>query len=117
MGAVTATELPVVVRDVFPAEVLYDGQVYRSARAVITRDRVLVYLRPGDPVLDLPYDPAASVVPPLNAPRSRAAHLAVRAADGTLTAPALHVNGQRGCGCNNPLKGWTPWQPYRKAST
>jgi hypothetical protein len=117
VGAVTATELPVVVRDVFPAGVLYDGQVYRSARAVITRDRVLVYLRPGDPVLDLPYDPAASVVPPLNAPRSRAAHLAVRAADGTLTAPALHVNGQRGCGCNNPLKGWTPWQPYRKAST
>jgi hypothetical protein len=113
---VTVAEVPVVVRDVFPAEVLYDGQVYRTARAVITRDRALVYLRPGEPVLDVAYDPAASVVPPLSAPRSRAAHLAVRAPDGSLTAPSLHVNGQRGCSCSNPLKGWTPWQPYRKAS-
>lgn len=106
-----------VVRDVFPAEVLYDGQVYRTARAIITRERVLVYLRPGEPVLDLPYDPGASVIPRLSAPRFRAAHVAVRDADGSLTAPTVHVNGQRGCGCGNPLKGWIPWQPYRKAST
>lgn len=112
----TETASPVVVRDVFPAEVLYDGRVYRTARAIVTRDRVLVYLRPGEPVLDLAYDPGVSVVPPLNAPRSRAAHLAVRADDGSLTEPSVHVNGQRGCGCANPLKGWTPWQPYRKAS-
>jgi hypothetical protein len=51
-----------------------------------------------------------------NAPRSRAAHLSLRAEDGSLTLPSVHVNGQRGCGCGNPLKGWTPWQPYRKAT-
>jgi len=44
---VTETDTPTVVRDVFPAEVLHDGQVFRTARAVITRNRVLVYLRPG----------------------------------------------------------------------
>jgi hypothetical protein len=114
---VTATDTPVVVRDVFPAEVLYDGQVYRTARAIITRDRAPGVPAPRAAGPGPPYDPAVSVVPPLNAPRSRAAHLAVRADDGSLTAPSLHVNGQRGCGCGNPLKGWTPWQPYRKAST
>lgn len=106
-----------MVRDVFPAEVLHDGQVYRTARAIITRDRILVYLRPGEPVIDSPYEPRASTVPPLNAPRARASHLALIAADGSLTSPTVHVNGQRGCGCGNPLKGWTPWTPYRKATT
>jgi hypothetical protein len=107
--APSPTDLPVVIRDVFPAEVLFDSRVYRSARAVITRDyRLRVWLRPGEPVVDVELDPALSVIAPLNAPRSRASHLT--AIDGL---PAL-VNGQRGCGCGNPLKGWTPWQPYRK---
>lgn len=104
------TGSPIVVRDVFPAEVAVGGRVLRSARAVITRDRLLVYLTTAGPVIDTPYDPAASAVPPLNAPRARAAHLVL--ADGT----QAHINGQRGCGCGNPLKGWTPWQPYRKGT-
>jgi hypothetical protein len=103
--------VPVVVRDVFPAEVAVGGNVYRSARAVITRDRLLVYLTTAGPVVDTPYDRELSAVAPLNAPRSRASHLTL--ADGR---PA-HVNGQRGCGCGNPLKGWTPWQPYRKQAS
>jgi hypothetical protein len=108
---VTETTLPVVVRDVFPAEVAVAGQVYRSARAVITRDRLLVYLTTAGPVIDTPYDPAASAVAPLNAPRSRPSHLALPGGQ------QAHVNGQRGCGCGNPLKGWTPWQPYRKQAS
>lgn len=101
---------PVVIRDVFPAEVAVGGQVFRSARAVITRDRLLVYLTTAAPVIDVPYEPDASAVAPLSAPRTRASHL-------TLTGGgAAHVNGQRGCGCGNPLKGWTPWQPYRKGT-
>lgn len=106
-----------MVRDVFPAEVLYDGQVLRTARAIITLERVLVYVAPGAPVIDAAYDRATSTVPPLSAPRSRPSHLTLRAADGSLTLPTVHVNGQRGCGCGNPLKSWTPWQPYRKAAT
>lgn len=101
-------EPPVVVRDVFPAEVSVAGQVYRSARAVITKERLLVYLTTAGPVVDVPYDPEASSVAPLNAPRSKASHVLL--GDGTLA----HINGQRGCGCGNPLKGWQPWQPYRK---
>jgi hypothetical protein len=100
----------VVVRDVFPAEVTVGGQVYRSARAVITRDRLYVYLNTAGPLIDTPYDPATSAVPAISAPRSKAAHLTL--ADGGVA----HVNGQRGCGCGNPLKGWTPWQPYRKGT-
>jgi hypothetical protein len=100
---------PAVIRDVFPAEVVYDGQILRSARAVITADlRLLVWLRPGEPVIDVALDPDLSVIAALNAPRSRASHLT------TTDGKPAHVNGQRGCGCGNPLKGWTPWQPYRK---
>jgi hypothetical protein len=106
----TETTVPVVIRDVFPAEVAIAGQVFRTARAVITRDRLLVYRTTAAPAVDTPYIPETSVVAPLNAPRSRASHLVLP--DGTVA----HVNGQRGCGCGNPLKGWTPWQPYRKAT-
>lgn len=102
--------LPVVIRDVFPAEVIVRGQIYRTARAVITRDRLLVYLTTAGPVIDVQYDPAASQVAPINAPRSRASHLTL------LDGATAHVNGQRGCGCGNPLKGWRPWQPYRTAT-
>ena len=99
----------VVVRDVFPAVVTAGPLSFRSARAVVTRERIRVWTSPGAPALDLPYDPAASTVPPLNAPRSRPAHLALR--DGQ----TVSVEAQRGCGCGNPLRGWQPWRPYRKA--
>lgn len=103
----------VVIRDVFPAEVAFGPTVLRSARAVVTRDRVYVFTSPsGRPALALgaAYDPELSKIAPLNAPRSKATHLAL--ADGT----TVHINGQRGCGCGNPLKAWVPWTPYRKAT-
>lgn len=106
----TVDDTPVVLRDVFPAEVAVGGQVYRTARAIVTRNRLLVYLTTAGPALDVPYDPAASSIAPLNAPRSRATRLAL--ADGQ----TANINGQRGCGCGNPLKGWQPWRPYRKAT-
>jgi hypothetical protein len=106
-----AGETRVVIRDVFPAAVTLGDRTYRTARAVITRDRLLVYLTRAAPVLDAPYDPAASTVPPLNAPRLRPAHLLL------LSGQVATVAGQRGCGCSNPLKGWQPWTPYRKAAS
>jgi hypothetical protein len=98
-----------VIRDVFPAAVVVGDRVYRSALAVITRDRLLVYLTRAAPILDAPYDPATSTVPALTSGRFAPAHL-------TLTSGQVAtVTGQRGCGCGNPLKGWRPWTPYRKA--
>lgn len=99
-----------MIRDVFPALVTLGDRTYRSARAVITRDRLLVYLTRAAPVLDAPYDGGTSTVPPLNAPRFRPAHLALS------SGQVATVAGQRGCGCGNPLKGWQPWTPYRKAA-
>jgi hypothetical protein len=102
----------VVLRDAFPAEVTRstDGVVWRSARAVITRSRVYVWVAQGrEPllVLDEPYDPAGSTVPAFNARPGDGSHL-------TLTAGGqVHINRQRGCGCGNPLKAWQPWRPYR----
>lgn len=95
---------PIVVRDVFPVEVTIGGSVYRSARAIVTRDRVHVFIAgDGSPtqVLDAPYDPGASSVPALNAPPRQATHLIL---SGDQEGTAVHVNRQRGCGCGNPLK-------------
>lgn len=111
MTDVTATAEPVVIRDLFPAVVTVGGTTYRSALAVITRDRLLVYVTRAAPALDAPYLPEESQVPRLSAPRSAVAHL--RLASGA----SATVQGQRGCGCGNPLKGWQPWRPYRKAQT
>jgi hypothetical protein len=104
---------PIVLRDVFPAEVAVGDDLYRSARVVITRERVYVWIADGSPlqVLDAEYDPEQSRLAPINAPRSKASHLTLR--DSTLQ---VHVNGQRGCGCGSPLKAFTPWQPYRKGT-
>jgi hypothetical protein len=100
----------VVIRDVFPAVVRFGPSTLRSARAVITRSRVYVWTTPGTPAAAFAYDAAASEVPPLNAPRSRPTALVL--GDGS----SLIVEGQRGCGCGNRLKGWTPWRPYRKGT-
>lgn len=105
----TAEDTPVVLRDVFPAVVTLGDRTYRSALAVITRDRLLVYLTRAAPVLDAPYDRALSTLPPAHASRYAATYL--RLSDRT----GVTVTGQRGCGCGNPLKGWHPWTPYRKA--
>jgi hypothetical protein len=107
---VTSTDAPVVLRDVFPAIVSIDGQpTYRSARVVVTRDRVLVYVTTAAPVLDAPYDPATSVVPRYNANARQQTALALT------SGRRVTVDRQRGCGCGNPLKAWRPWHPYRIA--
>src|SRR3954463_15105026 len=100
----------VVLRDVFPAVVTAGPSTWRSARAVITRERIYVWTQKTAPALAMPYDAGGSVIPAINAPRNRPTHLRLR--DGS----AVTVESQRGCGCGNPLKGWTPWRPYRKAA-
>lgn len=105
-----AAESPVVVRDAFPARVVTPRAIFTTARVVITRDRLLVYVDRGDPVLDEPYDPARSTVPRYNAPSSVPSTLALL--DGT----EVIVTRQRGCGCSSRLRGWRPWQPYRVAA-
>ena len=100
----------VVIRDVFPAVVRFGPSTLRNARAVITRERVYVWISRGAPAVALPYTAAGSTVPPLNAPTGRATSLVL--GDGS----ALTVERQRGCGCGNPLKAWVPWRPYRKGT-
>jgi hypothetical protein len=100
----------VVIRDVFPAVVRFGPSTLRNARAVVTRGCVYVWTARGAPAAAFAYDPAASEVPRLNAPRSRPTALTL-AGGGSLI-----IEGQRGCGCGNPLKNWTPWRPYRKGS-
>lgn len=100
----------VVIRDVFPAVVTFGPSTLRNARAVVTRSRVYVWTARGAPAVALGYDPMLSTVPSVNAPRSRRTYL--RLDDGT----GVTIDGQRGCGCGNPLKGWTPWRPYRKGT-
>lgn len=100
----------VVIRDVFPATVTFGPSTLRNARAVITRERVYVWTSRGAPAAAFSYDPAASAIPPLNAPRSRTTTLTLS------EGGELAVQGQRGCGCGNPLKAWVPWRPYRKGT-
>ncbi len=109
----------VVIRDVFPAVVRFGPSTLRNARAVVTRSRVYVWTAPGAPAAAFAYNPDASTVPPLNAPRSRTTTLALYGSGNTMRVEEvqhLTVEGQRGCGCGNRLKGWTPWRPYRKGT-
>lgn len=105
-----ATAVPVVLRDVFPATVTTEGGQYRSALAVITEDRLMVWVTRAAPILDAPYDRDRSRIPRGSAPRSATAHLVLA------SGQVVSVAGQRGCGCGNPLKGWRPWRPWRKAA-
>lgn len=93
---------PVVVRDQFPVEVVApDGALLRSARALLTRERLYVFQAPsGRPtlVLSLPWVREGSKVPETYASRSQGTHLML--ADGQ----QVHVNRQQGCGCGNALK-------------
>lgn len=106
----TETATPVVRRDTFPAVVTTENGQHRNALAVITTDRLLVWTTRAAPILDAPYDPELSDVPPPGAPSSRPAHVRLR------SGQVVTVQGQRGCGCGNPLKGWRPWRPWRRAS-
>jgi hypothetical protein len=109
---------PVVVRDVFPAEVSVGGSVYRTARVVITRERVYVWQAEGRDRhlrVEFAYDPERSAIPRYNASPREEAKVYARTVDDL--AGALIVRRQRGCGCGSSLRGWRPWQPYRVASS
>ncbi len=117
LGPIGAEESPVVVRDLFPAEVQLGDRVYRTAFAVITRERLYVWQAEGrERFLRLvaAYDPAASTVPRYNAPPRQEATLVLL---GHPTASTAIVRRQRGCGCSSSLRGWRPWHPYRIASS
>jgi hypothetical protein len=109
---------PVVVRDLFPAEVQIGDLTYRTAFAVITRERLYVWQAEGrERVLrvEYPYDPVASTVPAYNAPPRQDARLVL--VGGSQDRQTAIVRRQRGCGCGSSLRGWRPWQPYRVASS
>lgn len=93
---------PVVVRDQFPVEVaMPDGGLLRSARTLLTRERLYVFQAEGGQpklVASLAWTQEGSKVPETYASRSQATHLALT--DGGMA----HVNRQNGCGCGNPLK-------------
>lgn len=111
-GVDTETD-PVVVRDVFPAEVATPAGVHRGVRAVITRERLYVFAADGAGrklILSEPLDLARSLLAHPSAPRNRAHHLVL---NGQQEA-TVHVTRARGCGCGSPLKGWQPWTPYRQ---
>lgn len=104
---------PVVVRDVFPAEVWVDGLVYRSARAIVTRERVYVFQAEGREQrlrLDEPYGPDGSTIPRYNAGPREATYLSL------VGMRSLVIRRQRGCGCGSPLRGWRPWSPFLTAA-
>lgn len=85
--------------------------MYRTALAVVTRERVYVWIADGRErrlVYSEPYEQAASGIAPINAPRSQGSHLALAGEE----AQTVHITRQRGCGCGNPLKGWQPWHPF-----
>lgn len=103
---------PVVVRDVFPAEVYVGGITYRTARALVTRERLYVFQAQGRERLlrlDEPYTDGS--IPRYNASPREATSLTL--ADGR----AVVIRRQRGCGCGSPLRGWSPWSPYLVAAS
>lgn len=110
---------PVVLRDVFPAEVHVDGLVYRTARAIVTRERVYVWQAQGRERalrLDEAYLPESSTVPRYNAGPREETRLQLRGSEpGAMRS--LVIRRQRGCGCGSPLRGWHPWSPYSVASS
>lgn len=113
MTVPVSEQSPVVIRDVFPAQLTLGDLTYRSARAVITRERVYVWVPQGRErllVVDEAYLPEQSTVPRYNAPPRDDTVLAL--ADGR----TLVVRRQRGCGCNSPLRGWRPWSPFLVAA-
>lgn len=103
---------PIVVRDVFPAQVVTPSGVARTARVVLTQSYVYVWtMVDGRRTLALcePYEPGSSTLAARGAPRNVASHLTLAGQE----APTVHIQRERGCGCNNPLKAWRPWTPYR----
>lgn len=114
-------ETPVVVRDVFPAQVQVGDDVFHTRRAVVTRERVYLYEGRGrERVLTLsePYVAEQSTIPRYNAPPRQETRLVLAkgASELRLAGAVLTIRRQSGCGCSSPLKAWHPWQPYRVAA-
>jgi len=103
---------PVVVRNVFPAEVvLPDGSLKTQALVKVTRERVYVWHGERDLIVDeahgLDADGLAEL-PPSYAMRANA--LRIPLDGGTLT-----VNKGKGCGCSSPLKSFRPFGVERQS--
>ena len=116
-AGLAAEDEPVVVRDLFPAEVQVGDLVYRTAFAVVTRRRLYVWQAEGrEKVLRLvaEYDPAGSTIPSSHAPPRQQATVRLV---GHPDASYAYVRRQRGCGCTSSLRGWRPWRPYRVATS
>lgn len=103
---------PVVVRTVFPAEVvLPDGRLRTQALVKVTRERVYVWHGERELILDEAHglDSAGIQALPLGY-AMRATPLVFPLPAGTLT-----VNKGSGCGCSSPLKAWRPFGVERQA--
>lgn len=103
---------PVITHDVYPAEVVLPGdRVLREARAVLTAQRLYVWVRHGAGVslaFEAPYDPTGSTLP---RQVTRGRGLDVATSEG-----GVLVNKGRGCGCSNPLKRFVPFTPMRSGT-
>jgi hypothetical protein len=98
---------PVIRRDRMPARVtLPDGTDLAEARAVLTQERLYVWVASGETVelrAELPYARERSVVPP-----GDTAVWTVQTDEGV----AL-VDRGRGCGCGSTLRQMVPFSPMR----
>lgn len=112
----TAVELapetePIVVRDTHPATVtLPDGTERRKARAVLTQERLYVYVEESrQPALawSAPFQRDGLVLPPAGASQGKAWR--VPTDDGTVI-----VQPSGGCGCGSVMRLWSPFQPMRR---
>lgn len=110
-------EEPVVVYDLFPAEVTTPVGIRRDARVIATRERVYVYVggarRRPELLYVAPVDWQLSTLPAAGRVRQDQAHLARLGA----TEPEVHVTPTRSCGCSaGYLRSFTPWQPWRRGT-
>jgi hypothetical protein len=112
-AAFAPEDAPVVVRDVHPATVtLPYGTEHRRARAVLTRERLYVYVEENRaPTLawSAPYTRDGLVLPPAGASAGKAWRVPVD--EGTVL-----VQPAGGCGCGSVLKLWQPFRPMRRGA-
>lgn len=87
--------MPDVIVDLFPAEVATDETTWRSARALITSDRVYVVTRSGPAGWEL-----AAVLGYTSMVRGRGRSYDLTLDDGS----GCQVRKGSGCGCGSPLK-------------
>lgn len=105
---------PVVVYDVFPAEVTVAGVTHRLARVIATEARIYVYTPGRKRVAELAYtaelDRAGSSIPEPGTVRQAQAHLTAAGQP----EPTVHVTPLRSCGCSASwLRSFRPFDTYR----